>query len=79
MLAQQFALRNSLPQAASSDAHGFAGLGHTSSGLSEFPSQKSLTQLLESAILDKTYAPFYTFFYPMLNRIKNNVVLIGDN
>jgi predicted metal-dependent phosphoesterase TrpH len=79
MFAQQFALKNSIPQAASSDAHGFKGLGQTSSGLSEFPNQKNLTQLLESAILDKTYAPFYTFFYPMLNRIKNNVVLIGDN
>jgi predicted metal-dependent phosphoesterase TrpH len=79
MLAQQFALKNSIPQAASSDAHGFKGLGHTSSAINEFPNQKTLTPLLEAAILDKTYAPFYTFFYPMLNRIKNNVVLIGDN
>ncbi len=78
-LAQKFALTNTIPQAASSDAHGVRGLGHTSSTLSEFPTHKTLKQLLTTAILDKTYAPLYTFFYPTLNRIKNNVVLLGEN
>lgn len=78
-LATQFALKNALPQAASSDAHGWRGLGHTSSALAEFPMQKNLKSLLATALLDKTYAPFYTFFYPLLNRIKNNVVLLSEN
>src|SRR5581483_10428359 len=72
-MALQFAQKNSIPQAASSDAHGVNGLGHTSSELTEYPNRRTLTDLLTSAILDKTYAPFYTFFYPLLNRIKNNV------
>jgi len=79
LFAQQFALKNTIPQAASSDAHGWRGLGQTSSALKEFPTQKNLKQLLLTALFDKTYTPFYTFFYPLLNRIKNNVVLVGDN
>ena len=78
-LAVQFAASNKIPQAASSDAHGWKGLGYTSSALSEFPTKKTLKQLLTTALLDKTYAPFYTFFYPALNRIKNNIVLLGEN
>lgn len=76
--AEQFALKHTIPQAASSDAHGAKGLGNTCSTLAEFPTQKTLKQLLMSAILDKTYAPFFTFFYPALNRIKNNMILFGD-
>jgi predicted metal-dependent phosphoesterase TrpH len=79
ILAERFALKNNIPQAASSDAHGRSGLGQTSSALSEFPDHKTLKKLLTTALLDKTYAPFYTFFYPILNRIKNNVVLLGEN
>jgi len=78
-LALQLALKNNISQAASSDAHGFKGLGHTSSALGAFPTHKTLKHLLQSATLDKTYAPFYTFFYPTLNRIKNSVVLLGEN
>jgi predicted metal-dependent phosphoesterase TrpH len=77
--AEQFALKNKLLQAASSDAHGFGGLGYASSTLSELPTQKSLKHLLSTALLDKTYAPVYTLFYPMFNRIKNTIVLIGEN
>jgi hypothetical protein len=78
-LAQQFAMENKLPQVASSDAHGAKGLGYTSSLLTDMPTQKSLKELLGKAILDKTYAPFYTFLYPTWNRIKNSVVLVGEN
>jgi len=75
----QFARKNNLTQAASSDAHGSGGLGHTSSALTDFPTKKTLKQLLSTAILDKTYAPFFTIFYPFINRIKNNVVLVGEH
>lgn len=78
-LSEQFAINNNLPQAASSDAHGAGGLGHTSSTITEFPTQKTLKKLLSDAILDKTYAPFYTFFYPMYNRIKNTIILVREN
>lgn len=77
-LAVQFASKNAIPQAASSDAHGWRGLGCTSSMLTDFPTKKTLKQLLATAILDKTYAPFYTYFYPAINRIKNNIVLLGE-
>ena len=78
-LALQFAQKNNIPQAASSDAHGWKGLGNTSSSLAAFPTHKTVKQLLETATLNKTYAPFYTFLYPSLNRIRNSVVLLGDN
>lgn len=74
-LALQLAMENSIPQAASSDAHGWRGLGNTSSALKEFPSRETIKKLLATATLDKTYAPFYTFFYPMFNRVKNSVIL----
>jgi len=77
--AEQFALKYNILQAASSDAHGWRGLGHTSSTLTEFPTHKTLKKLLSKAILDKTYAPMYTNFYPLLNKIKNNIVLLGEN
>lgn len=79
MFAHQFAQKNKLVQAASSDAHGWRGLGYTFSMLSEFPARKSLKEFLCSAVLEKNYAPFYTLFYPLLNKIKNNVILIGEN
>ena len=78
-LAQQFAQKNSIPQAASSDAHGYKGVGYTTSDLSDFPTHKTLKQLLETAVLEKKYAPLYTFLYPTINRIKNSVVLSGEN
>ena len=78
-LAQQFALKNNIPQAASSDAHGLKGLGVTTSNLSSFPTQKTLKSLLTKAILEKNYAPFYSLLYPIINRIKNSVVLFGEN
>lgn len=78
VLAERFAQKNNISQAASSDAHGWQGLGHTSSTLTEFPTHKTLKKLLNNAILDKTYAPIYTNFYPLLNKIKNNI-LLGEN
>jgi len=78
LAAKQFAVKHALIQAASSDAHGWKGLGYTNSMLAMFPTQKNLKELLLNATLNKTYAPFYTFFYPMVNRIKNTFVLFGE-
>ena len=79
LLAEQVAIKRNIPQAAASDAHGGGGLGQTSSLLIDFPTRKNLKQQLSTALLDKTYAPLYTFFYPMLNKIKNSIVLVGIN
>lgn len=77
--AEQLALDNALPQAASSDAHGRRGLGHTYSLISEIPSRKTLPQLLRDGTLERQYAPIYTFLYPFINRIKNKIVLTGEH
>jgi predicted metal-dependent phosphoesterase TrpH len=78
-LAQQFALKQNIPQAASSDAHGSKGVGLTASDLPDFPTHKTLKQLLTNAVLEKKYAPLFTFLYPAINRLKNSVVLFGEN
>lgn len=78
-LAQKFAQQNNIPQSSSSDAHGFRGLGYATSAIPAFPTQKTLKKLLSEAILDKTYAPFYTYFYPLFNKIKNSLVLAEEN
>src|SRR6266704_2205886 len=51
-LAQQFALKNNLAQAASSDAHGWKAAGFTASDLTDFPTHKTLKNLLTTAILE---------------------------
>jgi predicted metal-dependent phosphoesterase TrpH len=78
-LAQKLAEKNSIAQAASSDAHGYKGVGFTTSNMTDFPSHKTLKHLLTTAILERSYAPFYTFLYPMINRLKNSVVLFGED
>lgn len=61
--------------AASSDSHSFQGLGRTYSIVDEFPNHASLKKLLARPKLSKRYAPFYTLFFPFVNRIKNKIVL----
>ncbi len=76
--AEQFAIQNDLTQAASSDAHHRKGLGYTYSLVTEIPNHSTLEKLLRNGGLEKRYAPFYTFFYPAINRIKNKIVLTGE-
>jgi len=71
--AESFARRNSLSPAASSDAHGSVGLGSSFSVVSHMPSKSSLVTLLREGTLQKTYAPLWTYLYPMINRIKHAV------
>jgi len=78
-LAQKLADKNGIAQAASSDAHGWKGVGFTTSNVTDFPTHKTVKQLLTTAILERDYAPFYTFLYPMINRIKNSIVLFGED
>lgn len=71
--AEAFAQSNSLSPAASSDAHGAVGLGSAFSIVSQMPSKSSLVKLLREGKLQKTYAPLWTYLYPMINRIKHAV------
>lgn len=55
--------------AASSDAHGFKGLGGSYSVLAEVPSRDSLTTLLNMERLTHGRPPLYTLLYPKLHRV----------
>lgn len=74
-LAAAFANENSLAKAASSDAHGVQGLGITYSWIDEKATKGSLVTLLKNPNLKTNYAPMYTFLFPLINRIKNKIVL----
>lgn len=77
MLAAAFANGNKLARAASSDAHGVQGLGITYSWIEEAPTKSNLAKLLQNASLKTDYAPFYTILFPLINRIKNKLILTG--
>lgn len=74
-LASAFANENNLAKAASSDAHGVQGLGITYSWIAAVPTEKNLVKLLQHPNLQTEYAPLYTFIFPLLNRIKNKIIL----
>ncbi|MGH7203146.1 MAG: PHP domain-containing protein [Candidatus Levyibacteriota bacterium] len=76
-LASAFANENKLAKAASSDAHGIQGLGGTFSWIEEIPTKDNLAKLLANPILKTDYAPLYTFLFPLMNRIKNKIILPG--
>ena len=76
--AADFAQQHSIAAAASSDAHCQRGLGYTYSILTDFPDSTSLKDMLAKGSLHKMYAPFYTYFCPFVNRIKNKIILSTD-
>lgn len=61
--------------AASSDAHTVRGIGRTYSVVTEFPTHKTLKELLVRPELSRKHAPLYTLLYPSINRIKNKILL----
>ncbi len=63
------------PGASSSDAHGYRGLGHSYSILTEPPARGSLTSTIKMTALAHRRAPIYTLLYPKLNRLKKKVGL----
>jgi len=69
--AASFAKKYQLAGAASSDAHGYFGVGKTFSQVEEKPSRETLKKLLDQGRLQKQYAPLWTFLYPTINRIRN--------
>jgi len=79
-LAQNFGIKaatwaklNGKPGASSSDAHGYRGLGHSYSIISESPSRGSLVGNIRMTSLAHRRAPLYTLLYPKLNRLSKKV------
>lgn len=75
--AQTFANQHDLVAAASSDAHGFYGIGKTFSIIESMPNEHSLKNLLQKSTLQKQYAPLFSYLYPRLNVIKNKLTVYG--
>jgi predicted metal-dependent phosphoesterase TrpH len=59
--------------AASSDAHGYKGLGHSYSILKEKPARGSLTTTLSMTALAHRRPPLHTLLYPKINRLAKKV------
>lgn len=68
--AEAFCTAYNLAGAASSDAHGLYGAGKTFSMIEKIPTEPLLIDMLKKGSLQKTYAPFLAYFYPMRNRIR---------
>jgi predicted metal-dependent phosphoesterase TrpH len=60
-----------LPSCANSDAHGYYGMGTAFSKVSKIPTKQTLKKLLQEANFKKSYAPFWTYLYPAVNRVRN--------
>lgn len=73
--AATWAKMHNKPGASSSDAHGYRGLGHSYSILTELPSRGSLTTSIKMTALAHRRAPAYTLLYPKINRLSKKVGL----
>lgn len=71
--AMQWAQEHHIAMAASSDAHGYRGLGRTFSRLRRTPTRTTIVDELNRATLRAQRPPLYTLFYPKLNRLKHIV------
>jgi predicted metal-dependent phosphoesterase TrpH len=76
-LAEAFAQKHALARAASSDSHGHAGIGWTYSVVYQLPNRKNLVSLLQNGQLERHYAPLVSYFDPIMNKVKNKIVLTG--
>ncbi len=74
-LAMQFARLHNIVGAASSDAHCILGIGKTYTMIDKIPQENNLTMLFQNADLQKEYAPLISLLCPVVNKIKNKVVL----
>lgn len=73
--AEKFAKMHGITIAASSDAHGYMGVGFTYSKAAKTPDRKSLKKILAEGELKREYAPLLSLFTPFINKIKNKIVL----
>jgi predicted metal-dependent phosphoesterase TrpH len=75
LLADEFVSQYGMAIAASSDAHCPLGIGKTYSMIRGIPMKKRLKKLLRKGDLQKEYAPLLAFLCPVINRIKNKVIV----
>lgn len=64
---------NQKPGAASSDAHGFHGLGKTYSLVTEVPNRDNLVSLISGCIPNAERPKFRAILYPKYNKIKKKI------
>lgn len=64
---------NQKDSAASSDAHGFKGLGRTYSDLSEMPTRDNLLKILDTAVLRTRNPSFRALLYPKYHRMRKRI------
>lgn len=71
--AATWARLNRKASAASSDAHGYKGLGSTYTSIAEIPTAKNLVKLLHKARFTTSRPPLKTLFYPKLQRLSKHL------
>ena len=71
--ASEFAKKYDLIASSSSDAHGYRGIGNTFVTIDTIPNRNTLKQLLKNGKLQKTYATFWAYLYPVTNMIKSKL------
>ncbi len=64
---------NQKPGAASSDAHGFHGLGKTYSQITDIPNRENLVSLISSCVPNAERPKFRAILYPKYNKIKKKI------
>lgn len=64
---------NGKVSAASSDAHGYKGLGRTFNDLPELPTRENLLQLLDRAVLRTGRPSVQSLLYPKFHRLKKRI------
>jgi predicted metal-dependent phosphoesterase TrpH len=69
VLAQTWSIKNKVPGAASSDAHGTAGVGHTHTIIKNRPTRKTLALELQNATYVHNRPPLRSLLYPKYYRI----------
>ena len=71
---ERFAKAYNLVAAASSDAHGYHGIGKTFTTIKNIPNKSTLKKLLLEGSPQKIYAPLMSYLYPITNMIKNKLI-----
>lgn len=64
---------NAKDSAASSDAHGYKGLGKTYSDLPEIPTRDNLLQLLDRSVLRTGHPSLQALLYPKYHRVRKRI------
>lgn len=68
--AAEWAVKHTVPGAASSDAHGKSGWGRTYTTLREMPTKDTLTALLSEATSTRRFPGILGILYPKVNRLR---------